>query len=170
MGIIKVITHADAGEDYLINCRNYVTGGHTKYCGAVNVRSDDALNQFMAVKRYFGKVSGNQVVHFVVVLDTRFRNLEAAVNAGYRIANFFSNEYQLLFGVHEQTMENRRGKPRSYYHIHIVINPVSFVNGKMYSNDWTDVMQFKQHVQQATGDYQWKLAFGHDKSIEELLE
>ncbi len=170
MGIIKVITHADAGNDYLINCCNYVTGGHTKYCGAVNVRSDDALNQFMAVRRYFGKVSGNQVVHFVVVLDTRFRNLDAAVKAGYRIADFFRNEYQLLFGVHEQTMENRRGKPRSFYHIHIVMNPVSFVNGKMYANDWADVTQFIQHLQQATGDARWKPAFGHDKSIEDLLE
>ena len=46
MGIIKVITHADAGEDYLVNCYNYVTDDHNKYCGAVNVRSDDALNQF----------------------------------------------------------------------------------------------------------------------------
>ena len=170
MGIIKVITQAEAGHNYLVNCYNYVTDGHTKYCGAINVCKSDALNQFMTVRRYFGKVSGNQVIHFVVVLDTRFCNLEAAVKAGYRIADFFRNEYQLLFGVHEQTMENRRGKPRSYYHIHIVINPVSFVNGKMYANDWTDVTQFIQHLQQATGDYQWKLAFGHDKSIEALLE
>ena len=55
MGILKVITQAEAGHDYLVNCYNYVTGGHTKYCGAINVCKSDALNQFMTVRRYFGK-------------------------------------------------------------------------------------------------------------------
>lgn len=170
MGFIKVITKADADYDYLVNCYNYVVAGHTVHCGAVNVRPSTALEQFTAVRRYFGKVTGNQLVHYVIVLDTRFHNLDTVIKAGYRIANFYSNEYQLLFGVHEQCMQNKRGKDRSYYHIHMIMNPVSFVNGKMFASTWNDINQFVEHIKQATGDSHWKVAFGSNQSINELID
>lgn len=44
MGIIKVITQAEAGHNYLVNCYNYVTDGHTKYCGAINVCKNDTAS------------------------------------------------------------------------------------------------------------------------------
>ena len=164
MGLVKVITQSDADYDYVINCQNYVTvNPDTRYYWAYNADPIQFFEQCMIVRSYFGKMSGNQLVHFVIVLDNRYRNITAAIKAAHKIAEFYKDRYQIIFGIHEKCMKNKHGKLRSYYHIHMIMNTVSIQDGKMFSATMTELSQFMNHIKSVTGDYKLQLKFGHGK-------
>ena len=73
MGILKVIRNTNDGLTYMRNALNYVIYGHTDYDKrySINTDIDNAYEQFLAVKKYFYKTSGNPVFHFVVVYNAR---------------------------------------------------------------------------------------------------
>ena len=73
MGIFKIIRNTDSGLQYMYNALNYVTHGHTDYDKrySMNTDIDNAYEQFLLVKRYFYKTSGNPVFHFVVVYSAK---------------------------------------------------------------------------------------------------
>lgn len=73
MGIFKVIRNTDDGLQYMYNALNYVLYGHTDYDKrySLNTDIDNAYEQFLLVKRYFYKTSGNPLFHFIVVYDAK---------------------------------------------------------------------------------------------------
>ena len=73
MGILKVIRNTDDGLQYMYNALNYVLYGHTDYDErySLNTDIDNAYEQFLLVKKYFYKTSGNPVFHFIVVYDAK---------------------------------------------------------------------------------------------------
>lgn len=170
MGIIKIITKAEAEREYLLNCYRYIVGGHTlpSYYGVVNVDPDFALEQMMTVKKYFGKLSGNQLVHFIISFDRKIDDAYQAWDLGYKIADYYRDRYQIVFGVHENHRAKSNGKSTSYYHIHMMLNSVSFVDGKMFADNWSDIYSFRDHIQKVTGDNKWLVVLGHDKSEVDL--
>ena len=163
MGTFKVITKPDAEQEYLLNCFRYIIGGHTipECYGGINVCPERAYQQMMAVKQYYGKTTGNQLVHFVITLDHRvFDELDALLLAD-RIAGYYGNRYQIIYGVHRSHRNNRYGLIASYLHIHMIMNSVSFVDGKMYADNKGDTQRFLEHIKKVTGDYHWKIVYGH---------
>lgn len=95
--------------------------------GGINVTAESnlAIKQFYSVKRFFHKLDGRQVWHFIISFEKRTNKYDI-LRYGYKIAEHFSNKYQIIFAVHEN-------EPN--IHIHFVMNSVSFVDGKKY-NDW----------------------------------
>ena len=77
MGIFKVIRNTNDELDYLYNVLNYTMGIHTDYDKrySPNVDIYHAYEQFLSVKKYFGKTSGNPAFHFIVVYDARSKLL-----------------------------------------------------------------------------------------------
>ena len=73
MGIFKVIRNTNDELQYLYNVLNYTMGIHTDYDKrySPNVDIYHAYEQFLSVKKYFGKTSGNPAFHFIVVYDAR---------------------------------------------------------------------------------------------------
>lgn len=73
MGIFKIIRNTDDGLQYMYNALNYTMGTHTDYDKrySPNVDIYNAYEQFLLVKKYFGKTSGNPVFHFIVVYNAR---------------------------------------------------------------------------------------------------
>ena len=51
------------------------------------------------------------------------------------------------------------GQPASYLHIHMIMNFVSFVDGKMYADNKDDTHWFLDHIKKVTGDYHWKIVY-----------
>lgn len=169
MGVLKIITKAEADTAYLLNCFNYVIGGHTVpgCVGGLNVYPLQAFMQMMTVKRYFGKTSGNQLVHFIISLDKKVFDPEVALHIAYEIAKYYGNRYQILFGVHQALRMNRKGRATSYVHIHMIMNSVSFVDGKMYADSKGDNYTFVEHIKSVTYDYNWRVAYGASESDSE---
>ncbi len=162
MGVLKVIVKAEAEKAYLLNCFHYIIQGHTiPGCyGGINVCPERAYQQMLAVKQYYGKTTGNQLVHFVICLNKRIFDDEEALRVAYQIAGYYGDRYQIIFGVHHSDRENSYGQSTSYYHIHMVMNSVSFVDGKMYADNRADTGKFLEHIKQVTRDSHWKIEYG----------
>ena len=67
MGIFKVIRNTNDELQYLYNVLNYTMGIHTDYDKrySPNVDIYHAYEQFLSVKKYFGKSSGNPSFHLL---------------------------------------------------------------------------------------------------------
>lgn len=169
MGVLKIITDSEADNSYLLNCVNYVTGGHTvaNCFGGMNICPQQAYMQMMAVKEYYGKTSGNQLVHFIISLDKKVFDSEIALNIAYDAAKYYSSRYQIVFGVHRDSRTRRNGRSSSYLHIHMIMNSVSFVDGKKYAENKGANYDFVDHLKRVTNDNNWKVVYGKVKSNDE---
>lgn len=168
MGIFKVIRNTNDGLQYMYNALNYVCYEHTDYDKrySPNVDIDNAYEQFLLVKRYFYKTSGNPIFHFIVVYDVRStwrNNYEQAASMSHNIAAYFSDKYQIVYGIHRKSCLKKCGELASIYHAHFVMNSVSYVNGKMFARNRFELYAFLDHIKHITKDFSWHVEFGSDK-------
>lgn len=134
MDMLKVIQNTDSSENYLYNAISYIINKMEAVCyDGYHVDSNNAYEQMMLVKRYFSKTSGNQLMHFIVSFDVRsVQDANTALHYGYRIAQYFGNRFQIVFSVHEKN-SYYDGRIKSMYHVHMILNSVSFTDGKMFA-------------------------------------
>lgn len=98
--------------------RHNIIGG----IGATINDEQNAINQFMKVKRIYRNTKGKQILHFWVSFEHgEVKHIDDYLNVGYAIADYFDGQYQILFSLHEDTDTD---------HIHFVVNTVSFKTGK----------------------------------------
>ena len=106
---------------------------------------EDAYMQMLAVKQYFGKTSGNPLVHIVVSFDGPTNTAEYAAYAAPLIAGYFKDNYQVMWGVHPADSDS------SHYHTHILLNSVNLMNGTLFHSGPYEVNGFCNHVKTITG-------------------
>lgn len=73
MANIDVIRNTYGGMCYLENAIQYVQDERANYLDSFGVSAYSlpmAMNQMVATRRYFGKVSGNPLVHVVISYDS----------------------------------------------------------------------------------------------------
>lgn len=149
MGVLKVIRHTDYEQDYLRNAEEYILYGEADIgCkGSPNTDINTAYIQMLGVKRYYGKTSGNPLFHFVVSYDSRnIWSMDFAVRKTIQIAYYFKDRYQFIWCVHHKK-EKKNGKhSASLFHAHIMINSVSYADGKMYSGNMSEIYKFREHI------------------------
>lgn len=158
MGMLKMIVKPDAKKVYLKNAVNYIIKNYeTLYYGGVNVYPEKAYRQMKKIKEYFGKTSGNQLIHYVVCFNEHVQDIVTAIDFAYRIAEYYKSRYQVLFGIHSELRYNGNGNAKSLFHLHIILNSVSFVDGKMFAEGKDDVAVFARHIADVTADYHWRI-------------
>jgi len=167
MGVFKVIRNTNDGLDYMYNALNYVTYGHTDYDKrySLNTDIDNAYEQFLMVKRYFYKTSGNPVFHFVVVYNARSTwgdNIERTEYLSRSIARYFSDRYQVVWCIHKDPRSKKYGGYTSVYHAHFIMNSVSYIDGRMFSGNHSEIYSFLNHIKRVTGDNSWFMTYGKD--------
>ena len=144
MVLLKVKRDTYGGLRYLKHAVKYLEDGEKAlYTGSFGVTPEpleDTFAQMVAVRKYFGKVSGNPLMHFIISFDEKVVTLNQAIDSASQLTNFFSNEYQGVWCVH---YKKRAG---SYFHVHIVMNTVSFVNGKMYHSSASEIARFRDYA------------------------
>jgi len=168
MGIFKIIRHTDGGLQYMYNALNYVCYGHTDYDKrySINTDIDNAYEQFLAIKRYFYKTSGNPVFHFIISYNARTtwgNNIEKAEFLSHSIASYFSDRYQVVWCIHKKPYFKEYGGCSSVYHAHFVMNSVSYIDGKMFGGSNSEIYAFLEYIKNVTGDNSWVLQYGSDK-------
>lgn len=168
MGIFKIIRNTNDGLNYMKNALDYITYGHTgcdkRY--SLNTDLNYAYEQFYAVKKYYYKTSGNPVFHFVVVYNSRSTwgdDIREAEFMSRSIASYFSDRFQLVWCIHRKPYSKKYGSCASFYHAHFVMNSVSYIDGKMFSGNRTELYAFLEHIKKVTGDKFWDVKFDSDK-------
>jgi hypothetical protein len=106
---------------------------------------DTAYAQMVAVKKYFGKLTCNPLIHFVVSFDLSVQDQDVAIVYAKGIVLFFYKRNQVLFAVHSKKCEN------SLLHVHIVVNSVSLINGLLIHSSPKVLNAFCKHVEIVTG-------------------
>jgi Relaxase/Mobilisation nuclease domain. len=165
MGILKVIRHTDTNSDYLYNAIKYVMHEHTDpdYVRSPNTSIasiTDAYGQMYAVKKYYDKTGGNPLFHFVVIYTPRSAyDIDRAMYLTSKIAAFYADKYQVIWCVHYKPMSKRHGTVSSMFHAHIVMNSVSYIDGRMYSDSYSERAEFLEHIKRVTGDNHWRIAY-----------
>ena len=49
------------------------------------------------------------------------------------------------------------------YHVHFIMNSVSYIDGKMFSGNCTEIYAFLEHIKRVTGDKSWTMEYDSDK-------
>lgn len=121
------------------------TGNRCYYIGGANVDPKNAEEEMGAVKRAYRKTEGRIARHFVVSLgsDGVFLPHEANILAR-KICEYYCMRFQIVYAVHEDTKN---------LHIHFVMNTVSFVDGRMFSEGPAELQRFKYYVQQLINEH-----------------
>lgn len=81
MANIDVIRNTYGGTRYLENAIQYVQDERPNYLDSYGVSKHSlpkAMNQMVATRRYFGKDSGNPLVHVIISYDSSVTDLEQA--------------------------------------------------------------------------------------------
>jgi hypothetical protein len=145
MVILKIKRDTQGGLPYLRNAISYLeddekslfTGGF----GVTTAPIEETYRQMVAVRKYFGKVSGNPLIHFIISFDEKVQTADRAALLADQLILYFCNHYQVLWCVHFK----QRGC--SSFHVHIIINSVSYTNGKMYHSSAAEIEAFKQYAE-----------------------
>ncbi len=148
MVAVKVTKNTYGGDSYLYRACEYVmnpnralnVGGH----GVSTYNVADAYNQMMRTKEYFGNTSGNPLVHIVVSYDDTVKTAEEACNMSGKVAEYFNHDYQNIYCTHAKE------RSCSNYHTHILLNSVSYVNGKKYDTNPIEMNKFCKFVSNVT--------------------
>lgn len=149
---VIMIRNTYGGLEYLRNGCFYVTNYARAIApGGFGVNYTDAVacyNNMLAVKNFYHKTSDNPLLHIVVSYSDNVTDISTATCLSARIASFF-NGYQYVYCTHEKDREC------SCFYMHLVINSVSYLDGKLISS-WVGYMQqFCAHVAAITGQKTW---------------
>lgn len=149
---VIMIRNTYGGLEYLRKGCFYVTN-HARAIapGGFGVNYTDAVacyNNMLAVKQFYHKTSDNPLLHIVVSYNENIKDIYDATRLSARIASFFTG-YQYVYCTHSKDREC------SWFHMHLVINSVSYLNGNLISS-WIGYMQqFCAHVAAITHQSTW---------------
>ncbi|MBR4628279.1 MAG: relaxase/mobilization nuclease domain-containing protein [Ruminococcus sp.] len=153
----KKITNNGEGRGYFRNCVEYpykekLEPGEaliaTKGYGVCDTNVDYTYEQMQAVKKYYGKIGDNPVMHFVVAFDKKtVKDADTACEYLDKIADNMKSDYQMITAVH---MEDQG---HSLYHGHIIMNSVDYNTGKLYHSGKKELSELAIKVHDVTGNY-----------------
>lgn len=165
MELVKMIKGDYKNYDAVEKVIRYTTNpekteGYIGACGMDPFDPEHMIVQMHKVKRAFEKEKGyRQVKHFVVSFPDSGITKEQALRMAEEIATFYKSRYQICYAVHSNT-EN--------LHIHFVMNTVSYIDGRLYSEGIMELIQLKQHVNQVVTKY--SRGTGNATSLMEWIE
>lgn len=147
MCIVKVVNDPFTNYECIFRLTSYALvgkpGKRIRYYGGYNVVLSRADEEIVLVKQYFQKTDKRLMRHFTVSFNDETSAYDAWI-LGWRIAAYYADRYQIVFGVHEDT---------DNIHIHFVMNTVSFVDGLKYSGGYGDLYKFTNYVNKVCKEY-----------------
>ena len=90
-------------------------------------------------------------------------NFERAEYFSRSIAMYFSDRYQIVYGIHKKPCSKKNGGCASIYHAHFVMNSVSYIDGKMFSGNRSEMYDFLEYIKKVTGDKSWIVQYDSDR-------
>ncbi len=150
MAVIKAINSRAS----IANAINYITKKEKtdiRLIGGYNCRGTNALNEMKATKNAWNKTDGRQYKHFVQSFSPseNISSDEAHKIAAELVENWNKFKgYEVCYATH---------KDKNHIHTHIIVNSVSFENGKKFCYSKKELQDFK--------DLSDKILLKYNKSI-----
>ncbi len=145
MATFKVIGKGDDGKYFddlaLNNVINYVLNpikAKSRMIGAYGFQIEFAAQQMEFVSRAYNNYDKLRLRHFIISFADNDCILPCdAIYIAQRAAEFYANRYQIIFGIHEDA---------DHLHIHIVMNQVSYLDGRKYSGSKKEHYDFVNYM------------------------
>ena len=133
--------------------------GNTSYRIGIFVKSDrevsfgsyglsydlaDIYQQIMYVKQYFGKEVNHEMIHLILKYGDYVNDDRTACVYSESCAEYFMKNYQIYYCTHQDIDSGK-------YHTHMLINPVSYVNGEMLNTSIENMNQFCEYISDLSG-------------------
>ena len=152
----KRITDNGEGRGYFRNCVEYVYKDKpepdeervdTMGYGVCDSNVDYTYEQMIAMKKYYGKIGDNPVMHFMVAFDKKTVHDEATARKYTDDIAAFFKDHQTIAALHKENQGN------SLYHAHYIVNSVNGKDGKLYHSGKSELKQLAMHIHEVTGNY-----------------
>jgi len=132
--IIKIITHADGGEEYSKNVSEYPSNEDSVAVRGYGVDANDPENaqkQFDTMAKYHGNEGKNQYIQFMMsFLKDTAPDAETAMSIADKVVEPLKDEHQIYIGIHKK----QRGD--SDYHAHDFVGTTNMKTGRLlHSNN-----------------------------------
>ncbi len=109
--------------------KDKIQGEQKLYESAVNCDKETAFQDMMQTKKHFGKMDKVQGYHIIQSFKPGEATPELAHQIGVEFAQKSFGKYEAVVGTHLD---------KNHIHNHVVVNSVSFIDGKKYRNNFKD--------------------------------
>lgn len=135
MAIVKCVTSGSP----MSNIFNYIMrdeATETKLIDGIGCMPESALDEFREVKARYNKQDGRQYYHFIQSFDPQDKvTPEEAHEIGLEFAEHFSG-FQMVLATHTNA---------AHLHNHIILNSVSYENGRKFHMSHEDLIELKRY-------------------------
>ena len=150
MEILKMKRCTDGGDKYLGNAIAYVRPDKEGTVAVMGYGVDcykplHALGQMRIVRKYFGKSAYNPLIHFIICYDGCVLSVEEACRLTREIVADLAESYQMCIAIHN------KDRDAAFYHAHVVMNAVSYKDGKLFHSGFSDLNEICRKVSDVTG-------------------
>ena len=136
MAVVRVAKGSYAGKKDIQNVVHYILDiekcPHGIFCpqdmSKENIKT--IRDRFVLVQKKYRKTNYKRIQHIFIAFE----------NA---IADYFQNNYQIVFALHERGNEGEKVLP----HMHIGLNPISYINGERIKLSRADIKKLKLDIQ-----------------------
>lgn len=178
MALIKVITQNSEDSPYtnkykdryaITDVVGYVLNPDKTdgYIGGWAVEPFQAAQEMELLASLYHKTSGTRLRHWVIsfseddlqyaVKKLRRTEMDTLMSLGYLFSQYYSHEHQVVFGVHQDT-EN--------YHIHFVMNTVSYTDGHKYTGTKQEYYDYIEYAKEVASRCRFQLYQVKDSAAE----
>ena len=120
--------------NYIIDKNKTLNG----YIGSKGFLTQNYAKEMKENSEKFGKSTGVQVRHFIIGFENyEVRDTEMVYSIGKRICDYLGNQFQTVFGVHEDTGQ---------LHLHFAMNSISYIDGHRYYGTRKEFYDMKGHI------------------------
>lgn len=145
-------TNNDAIERliYYMYSSAYNCGGESYM--VFNYHLPSIINSFKLVQNHFDKEDRKRIQHIIIGFSKKeFVSEYEACIIGMNALQYIGSRFQCCFVVHHGSINDP-----DYIHIHIAVNPVSWVDGNRYYECNQNLIDLKEVLDKQTGGmYQW---------------
>lgn len=110
------------------------------YTGTKNLQSAETASEEMeAIAKQFKKEFGKRISHIILSFHgSELKSASTAAEIAEMCARYYAARYQIIWSVQIDPQ----------VHIHMILNRISFIDGKKYPDRYADRHGFWQHVHQ----------------------
>lgn len=150
--VIKFIKEPYERDKDILQLFSYIAGEcenkkeRTRYCCGIGVPLEPvkAAKRMISVQKSYkkatkrrGKKANRRIYHYIVSFPLSMDDANCVKLAAMGIAEIFSDQYQVYYGIHED---------EEHLHIHFAINAVSYVNGKKWHKNKSELQEMEMQI------------------------
>lgn len=147
MPCLKIVPESYANSDALDCLIRYIYSKSYRI-GGLSVDPAHAAEQMKLVKQLWYKENGCQLLHFILAFSPWesewIKSAGELIPLAYEVCSYFAEDYQIIFGVHHSKA--------GLWHIHFVVNSVSFTTGERILRKTNTYLALEYHIQSCLPD------------------